>query len=498
MRLFILILGLLVGASSLAQATKPLHHIFFIHGIGGNAETFGVMPEATAFHLRMEDPSQDYRSYRFVYKTADQKLDTDDFAVQFGEFIHEKLGSTLGENDKISVIAHSQGGLVATIWYFHSFLQHLEATGNPARAPKPLGGKNTNYFPAYSQHMDAIITIGTPFWGSKLATLLIDDSSSAKIVQKVGKSVIEKMGQRQLEEMALGSRTIINFRKNVLSIPEAVLDQMKKTIRPVNIAGAARLDELFKEKTWGVSFLLRGLKEYGFGGRHFESDVAVSVPSAHFDSIYTIDHSKEYIDGQITPLHSSHTRKSSFAPLTILNTIHASPWPEEVYDMAYVPTKCHADRNCDHPTFKYVLDHMLGKTLPKFGKGISSDELGGFLVSIRINFPKTVEAKNVRVWSTHIVDDQASKEVEVVMANSKEFLSDYDFFHPTQKNVLFRTYTGHLKYTESGVTYGAHLARKNGYPVRLLIQADGFKARYIDTLLQPTYSTYIEVDLEKK
>lgn len=498
MRSLILILGLFLGSLSFAQ-TKPLHHIFFIHGIGGNAETFGAMPEATAYHLNMLDQSQTYKVYRFVYKTADQVLDSDDFALQFGQFIQSRLdgaGQPLAINDKISIVAHSQGGLVATIWYFHSYLQYLSLSQG---LPIPTtNGKKGNYFPEYSQHMDAILTIGTPFWGSKLATLLIDDTAVSKVAQTVGKGVIEKMGRSQLEEMALGSRTIINFRKNVLKFPTALLEKMREKIRPANIAGAARLDELFANKTYGLSSLLAGLQKYTFGGKYFESDIAVSVPSAHFDSIYTIDHTANYIDGQITPLNDQHTHRTDFAPLTILNTIHASPWADEVYDMAYVPQKCLTYRLCNHPTFKYVIDHMLGKPLPKYGPGIAADELAGFIASVRVNLPEGVDAKDVKIITEKITDEKAEKDVEIVMANAREFMSNYDFYHPTQKNVLFRTFTGHLNYTNDGVTYDGFLARKKGVNVRLLIYAKGYKARYVDTTLQPTFSTYIEVTLEKK
>lgn len=266
---------------------------------------------------------------------------------------------------------------------------------------------------------------------------------------------------------------------------------MKQRIRPLTIAGSADVVNLFKEKTHGASVLLKKFKGAAFGSTYYESDIAVPVPSARFDSIYTVDRREDYIAGAVTDL--SQTRQTNFAPLLILNTIHASPFPADVPDMVEVPARCIESVNCDHPTMKYILDHLAGKPVPQYGPGVVSESLGGFMTSFRINFPPCFDARKYPV-KIQLVTPNPNNEIQIKIANDKEVMSAFNYLSPDYPNLLFRSETGHLIYKDyKSEEY--RLARQNGVKATFLIQAAGFKPRYVQTILKPTYSTFIEVSL---
>lgn len=149
-------------------------------------------------------------------------MNTEQFAVLFGQYIHNKLEDRLLEGDKISLISHSQGGLVSLIWYFNAYLQHHN----------------------------------------------IAQESVAAI------------------------------------------------------------------------------------GLYWESDVAVPLPVARFDSIYTVDRNENYVHGQVSGIEK--TQKSDFAPLLIINSIHASPNAKLFPDMVEVPRTCLLSINCPHPYLQLI------------------------------------------------------------------------------------------------------------------------------------------------
>lgn len=185
-------------AASLSWAQTQ--DVVLVHGVGGNEKTFGAMGEALQY--RAEKRGQNLKHYKFVYETSNPDWDSDDFAIQLGKYLKDEVFPQLqSEEDRISFVCHSQGGLVTSIWFFHSFMQH-KGLRQDHRYTGPDARLNTNYFPEIIPYVDALVTIGTPFWGSRLATFLIEDGIKNSAARTLGQGFLDAMGQKQLEEMA--------------------------------------------------------------------------------------------------------------------------------------------------------------------------------------------------------------------------------------------------------------------------------------------------------
>jgi hypothetical protein len=444
-------------SSAQTPAEKPRHFIFFIHGIGGNLESFGSMPNLLTKELDTSEAKYSHESFIFVYPTNDPTLDSDDFALSFADFLNSKLEKIIRPQDKISIISHSQGGLVATIWLFHASLLQKE------------------FYPKYTDKLDAFITLGTPYWGSKIATIATEDNFLTEHFSSIVKSVLSKLGKRQLQEMSFSSATTLRFRNNMAHVPANILEHIRKKIRPLNIAGMANLSSYFYQATYGLSSGLSVLKAYAFGGKNFESDTCVSIPSARFDSIYTLENSPTY--------------QTNFSPLLVVNSIHASPRPEEVYDLAYVPASCSQLDTCKHPTYKYVLDFILGKKMPLSAPGVPFDELSGFTLSVRVNFPfASPKQQDVKVE----LISSSSDIKNIVMANKKELLSEHESFVDDPAKSISSEYlhfTGHFTDLKN---------LKDGAIVTLKIKGPKTETKYIQTRIAPILSTFVEVSLQPK
>lgn len=480
MRHVLSILILLLGISVFANQSLPevmpssRHFIIFVHGIGGNSESFGAMPAALVSHLDERKPQVSHLAYTFTYPTENPKLTTDDFAISLGQFLKNTVGR-LYSTDKISFVAHSQGGLVATIWYFHASL-----------------GK-AKFNPEYAKHIENFVTLGTPFWGSKVASVLISDNLPDFLKAKIEK--ISRGGRAQLEEMAVGSRTNINFRRNVLQTRQSEFVEMFHRIRPLNIAGIANISELVEANLPPAAPLLEVFKPLLFGGRHFESDMMVSIPSARFDSIYSQDIREDYVENTIDGANG-HPITTNYSPFLIVKSIHASPMAESVYDLSFLPSKCMNISACDHPTYLHILRHFMGAEPSVAVANVSIKELGGVSLSFRVDLDESFDAEKTPV-KIELVTVENSQAVNFVLQPKGEVMASYEFVHPTKKFIFEKFYSGYLEYKKlSGPEY--EKARWQGVKAWFKISAPGHKSKIIETLIRPTYSTFAEVKLSRK
>ncbi len=228
-----------------------------------------------------------------------------------------------------------------------------------------------------------------------------------------------------------------------------------------------------------------------FGAKYWESDTTVPIPSARFDSIYTVDRSTQYADGQTTSIEN--TQQSQFAPLLIVNAMHASPIPAEIPDMVEVPEICIYNLKCKHPTIKYIYDHLAGYPIPEFGNGVPGNHLGGYMVSFKLNFPAGVTAATQNIGIQMISPAHAS-DYRVVFREKNDTISNGVVISSKAPNSYMRTDSGHIKY-KNHLAVASKNVRKNGQEVTIVIKAEGYRTRYVQTLIKPTYSTYVEVDL---
>lgn len=177
MRIIALIL-LLFSMNSFANCNST-HHVFLIHGIAGDATTFGSLEEI------IENRIPCTKTYSFEYATGDSTKETIDFAQDLKGYITDKV-TPLSNDDKISLIMHSQGGLVG-----QQLLSDLASTDN-----------------VLTKNLDAFITLGTPYWGAEIAT--IGHSTFFSLLTKEH-NPISMFGKKELIQMQYGSRNIHKF-----------------------------------------------------------------------------------------------------------------------------------------------------------------------------------------------------------------------------------------------------------------------------------------------
>ena len=178
--IFALLLSL---SSAYADVCPSRNHIFLIHGIGGDKKTFGVMDEY------LEKVNQCNVATYFEYATGDSSQSTYNFSDSLNDFIQKTLTrNAFGENDRISFIMHSQGGLIGSLWLLNAKKNHPEI---------------------YAK-VDAFITLSTPYYGSKIARFGRQFFFAWPEID----NPLAPMGRIELQEMSYGSPTIHAIQSN--------------------------------------------------------------------------------------------------------------------------------------------------------------------------------------------------------------------------------------------------------------------------------------------
>lgn len=146
-------LSLLCLLVSNSWAQSPKHYVFLVHGIGAGPSTFGQMSEALKKEALGFDPHTDWQFVSFSYQTGSSSKDVMIFAQELSEFIAKKFESAGGLNseDRFSLVMHSQGGLIGLNFLLKSFMN------------------DERFHPELKSHLDAFVTMGTPYWGAKIA-----------------------------------------------------------------------------------------------------------------------------------------------------------------------------------------------------------------------------------------------------------------------------------------------------------------------------------------
>lgn len=346
---------------------KPRHLVITVHGLSGNAETFGHFSEATTKYLNELNPKYEVQAMNFIYPTGrSEKKGSVEFALDkngLGEFVKKQFADRpLHPEDKISFVSHSQGGLVTYLWYFNSILDQKEDF-------------------EYAKHVDSIITLGTPFWGSKIASVLTDPRYPDVIpFIKFFAPDNFKMTRREIADLAFGSDAINTFRQMAIEmdnnpsfadlvaqlptrfvnitgvLPKEKADLFTSTTGSKNTTGPVRLISDTTKKI--ISFVYKVLTKSYSGNKRVESDIAVPVPSSRWNFIYatpkeikgnTVVSSFEFQDfNNLVQRTKNIYTESAHLPFDTENTL----------SMAYVNKACLEVETCKHPTYRYIIEEL--------------------------------------------------------------------------------------------------------------------------------------------
>lgn len=328
----IILLFILVITSSLSYASNcagPRHHIFLLHGIGGDRASFGHLPEV----LNQEDICQRVRT--FEYRTGSNQ-NTYQFAYDFHRFVTSFPSVEIRSFDKISLVMHSQGGLVGTLW-----LKYLVENDHPLK-----------------HQLDSFITLSTPFWGADIANI------GKRFFYTLPEGVnnpISPFGRNELNEMSYGSFTIRDLAQNA----EAIFKGIPK-LRPLIVSGLKKV----------------------YNSVIGEDDLVVPTYSMRLEHYYLQDNLN--LSERPMIIGSDLFTRTESKPFVIVDADHIKATQPGV---AKIPKACL--KNCTHPSINPILKHLKGEKVEQE----KNYQIERFRVNVLINNPFKInyDDKDLRI-----------------------------------------------------------------------------------------------------
>jgi hypothetical protein len=477
--------GAHISPLSEVPESNTRHIIFLVHGIGGGAATFPNMREALRNHLAKLGPSNvSYAVSLYRYETVKAGKNTYDFAqglTTHMDDVFKRIGG-LRKTDKISLVVHSQGGIVSTIWVFGTLL------------------KRPGFDHKYFKHLDSFITLGTPFWGTKQAIW------GAGLLSLFSEEKRDLKGDAEIRDMEFGSNKIFDFRNSAIKVMDhkLVLALIKKQIRTLNVGGfipVRQHSHVFD--TSNPLNILSFIRENLTGLEYVESDGAVVLPSSQFDFIHAEDENEAYVDGSTIPVESFH--ETDFAEHTVVPALHANPlFPKMnvIKSIAQVPAECIQDLNCDHPTIKLIVKHLLHQP-----DAIHNDDLkhmSSFLLDVNVTLPEGsehIEADSVKFEWDHLPSNlQIARGNEFTSSGKMRVVDpDLDSIPQLKDDVKSVDPTRYRRFFFTGVIDHSFDPRqpKNFVPafIDFTISNPYLKTRHVRAKVRATTSTYLNVAL---
>ncbi len=491
---------------------RPRRFIFLVHGLTGSEATFGYLPEALRAHAKVIQPTEDLRVIPLKYDTG-SKYSTYHFAHLIARDMKTRIG-ILQPTDRITLIAHSQGGLISLIWYMLSL------------------GKENGFAPYYQMAVqtEGLMTLGSPIWGAKPASFM----SSNGVLTAIGGAA--GMGATELGEMSFGSDTIYRFRQRAKQMDQAGI---KLPLRLSAVGGV-----LYRHDDPKAGFidrqLLKGSEVVLGAGAGFraESDLAVTIPSARFDFIYL----KAGTNGksELTANDFTNFNFKDAGNFKVVEAPHFGWNMEKFFDMAEVPFACtDLATPCTHPTFPLILKFTMACTplvhdcnqalyqqyLDKYMKtdnwtkrvsppDLELKEMKSFMLDIVMNMPEDYELPGKRslrqfIEFPHMKDDRIYHATDrsyffrldrtFEFESSTARVSEYAVTPMDMEQKQMRlTLNGHVY--KAKVEFGGNeklyyeTLAKSGFKLPLTITVPGFKPRKVEVMVKPTYSTFIDLD----
>ncbi len=356
-----LALGFILIFFQITAHAADNHFVFLVHGIASKPESFGMLAEIIGEqHDSLADGSNLYVE-KFQYKTQDDKIDVNKISIELADFIEEKIKSRggIGSHDKISLIAHSQGGLIATRYLLRS------AMGD------------ARYHKKYLQNYFSFITLGSPLWGSKVAILGTKLKALARLI---GLDILSDFGSTQLAQMQVTSPTIDELRYLLIEpFAQTLMQQLQSQIKFVHFAGMPEP--------------LKFLRPFVTGKNQFEDDTAVPLPSTHLDFSYYVEKS-DYTNKSVINVEDFYSTKFSteenFYPVSAFHSPILKNG-QRLHGIGYFPKNC-LQKNykyCPHPVLAPLIETLLGLRPSRRAR----TDYSSFAFDLRLRFEGVVNEK---------------------------------------------------------------------------------------------------------
>ncbi len=438
---FLLFLRLSIAFASEKQC-KGFHHIFLVHGIGSKSErTFGHLKATFLAQFKREE-IKCHKIHLFNYDTGNDEKSAIHFSIDF----QKKVNSLVNKStDKLSIVAHSQGGIVSLLWMIKSYQ------------------REKLYSPSFVDNVVSFTTLSTPFWGAGVAS--IGNFLRAPYYLPFGKT--------ELREMSYGSDTISKlfnfFTEAQTSYYE---DKLRNNIRVLNIGGILQS--------------LSPLQKLGLRTRGLENDLVVSAPSSRLGFLVAKDKRTQYSENDIWG--NNEFLKKDFGEFHIVKAGHFRAPYFNLKGTAKIPKKCIKDFNCNHPTLKAIYNNVMEYPLELNRK--LALKMTSFRININVNLPNE--------WlDTHTQDEIKVKFIRNKNDVAKTSKRSGRLSHVSEDMIQARFhYFGSLKEKPE-----MKLAKGIWYPsqkyLKIKLEAPGLKPRILKVLVKQTYTTFITVNMIK-
>lgn len=506
-----------MGRSPSAEAPRlAKHYIFTVHGLAGDATTFGDMLPVLKNHLEYVDPQYEVVTQTFMYGTGRMDADVPQFIESFEKFLFDYFTNfSLGKNDKISIVSHSQGGLVTTLWY-----------------AKAVAGTNQRQI-EIAEKVKTIVTLGTPFWGSGIAHIINDKLPFEWMQNLVYKFMA--VGKLEIRDMSLGSNKIFEF------------------FRAKATSKYEQLNSPYMLNISGVAPAASQSRRLNIGER-WESDKVVHVPSTRLGFYFYSDSINQFVYEKVSQTIElkdfNYSQYFSHDPeFKLIETVHTTIG--ENLGMAVIPHKCVNPYQCDQPTYAPVFTHLsrceekqnscdqqhyeyirgnLYKEDSSFGKTANDklmDQMRTFQLSFNLQLPKDFIppkdlfktkgiAKYIKVNYKYGPKESKNRDAgddedalvsrEYPFQNYRIQLGRYKEWgsrvakHFQDTNQVNVQLTGNVKPTDSywqKTSISPENWNEKSFPVTVTVDIPGLKPRTVTMPLRPTYTTFVELNLEK-
>lgn len=339
----------LYSVSAHSESDRPKHYVILIHGIASTTDVFGEMERALRIDLNKNDSQTNWIPRSFSYETGSSEKSVYDFSLELSHYLDSILLENLKDKEtKISLVMHSQGGMIGL------------------RMMLEMYKKNPLYKPYLMKHIDAFISLGTPYWGAKMALF---GSRLKPIFDYFKLPYKDKFGSLELRDMEVTSDYLSSIRGELVeeNLNNFFYD-FNFIARPLVIAG--------------ISENLNWLSPFFSGKSNFEDDFLVPLPSSRLDYFYYIEKQKgDDLVGANQFLATEFLRDDQYV---IINALHISPLDNSKLfrDMIHVPAKCLNGNyeKCDHPSYRTVVNHLLKREIEKNPKR----NLSSFAIDLKL------------------------------------------------------------------------------------------------------------------
>lgn len=537
MRNYLLLLAVLTLASCETVKTqmrnlasvKPKNYIISMHGLSGSPESFqGLLPSLTE-HLSQINLNYDYVPKNFKYSSGVKDAEIEGFVSEFENFLIKEV-PVLNEGDKISMVAHSQGGLVGYIWYL-----------------KTLDGVDLRQ-KGYLEKVNGFVTLGTPFWGSHTTFLLKKFIPNEDIQDFIFEKI--KYGDQEVTDITAAFEKIYDYFSKMASKNYVNIYYDPRMLNIVGVVPAKKGAEVPKNKFLAVINDLKKklVKVFDYRlnvGVRWESDQAVNVSSGRLAFNYYSDAITRYMELEkkqnLLMSDFDYSRFFKTDPKVIfVEGVHAKASGYPDYAIASIPDECIDAVGCKHPTYIHILKHLanceaLQNTcqqnsyrtivgqLEKAKEPLSLEtsemiraEMRTYNIGFDLELPKNFvppkelldsktlmkymqvdyvygndEKKHLKdVKKDGLIRNSGSQNYEIRVGRRNEWGSRI-VNYSAEKNQLNIQLTGGIQPTE-----GQTLDVNKKYPLQMIINIPGLKKRKLVIPLQPTYTTFLDLQLD--